>query len=831
MNRNSVLALASLVVFLLPFNVNAELYPTGAYKYKHTPAPKASGSTSRSSVPGNVSTPRSIQGDTRDFEEMRDLPINSLEYKLGRKVAIVYLGQGTDITAFTGFLVGPDLLLTSNHCLFKEDNTLYSLQGSALRMDFYSRNQGSNPLSGAKIKKILKNSWNLDYALLQLDRSLGDTYGWLDISTSTPPLYSSVTIIQHPRGRPKEIVRKNSSITKVYPTAIHYEADTEGGSSGSPVFIKNSRHVIALHHSGRAGHHNEGILMKRIYPEIKSFIQDSQAAPKKRTHDLANTKKFEQSIINAAEKFEQGQYSAAIKDFDQAIRLKPDFFLAYHLRGVAKKRLGQYNAAIKDFDQVIRLKPDDANTYHWRGVAKHKLERNSEALQDFQTSLKLAEKAGNTQLKTNNKSWIESIVTASLDINSVPNRATVYIDGRKIGITSIHTYKVDTGTRGEKQVKIELVLDGHKRHTANITLVGGKTKTFNVELEKLPTPRKPERRPAPEPERRPTPTPTLDITSTPSGATVYIDGTNVGTTPLRGHKVDTRTRSEKQVKVSLELEGYKSRETHITLENAESKPLNVELEKIPTQITSQAIAVEKRSEKMVLIPAGKFRMGTDTLVGNESKPIHTVDLDAFYIDTHEVTVGEYKEFLLESGHPVSLHRNLSEFSPTDDHPIVGVSWLDAMAYAQWAGKRLPTEAEWEKAARGRLIDEHYPWGNDEIDSSKANYGNIHGRTMPVGSYPPNAFGLYDMAGNVAEWCMDPWDSNFYANSPAKNPFAGHKSLDETIVDSKSVRGLRVIRGGSWSQTTSPTFWVSARLNYDVMKKAVNIGFRCVKDAP
>ena len=125
MNRNSVLALASLVVFLLPFNVNAELYPTGAYKYKHTPAPKASGSTSRSSVPGNVSTPRSIQGDTRDFEEMRDLPKNSLEYKLGRKVAIVYLGQGTDITAFTGFLVGPDLLLTSNHCLFKEDNTLY----------------------------------------------------------------------------------------------------------------------------------------------------------------------------------------------------------------------------------------------------------------------------------------------------------------------------------------------------------------------------------------------------------------------------------------------------------------------------------------------------------------------------------------------------------------------------------------------------------------------------------------------------------------------------------------------------------------------------------
>ena len=118
---------------------------------------------------------------------------------------------------------------------------------------------------------------------------------------------------------------------------------------------------------------------------------------------------------------------------------------------------------------------------------------------------------------------------------------------------------------------------------------------------------------------------------------------------------------------------------------------------------------------MKLIPAGKFRMGTNRLANdNGEKPIHSVYLDAFYMDTHEVTVGEYKEFLLDSGHPTSLPESVSEVSPTDRHPVVGVSWHDAMAYARWAGKRLPTEAEWEKAARAGLMDKNYPWGNDPL---------------------------------------------------------------------------------------------------------------------
>ena len=238
------------------------------------------------------------------------------------------------------------------------------------------------------------------------------------------------------------------------------------------------------------------------------------------------------------------------------------------------------------------------------------------------------------------------------------------------------------------------------------------------------------------------------------------------------------------------------------------------------------------TEGMVLIPAGEFRMGTEELATNDSKPVHTVYLKAFYIDQREVTVGEYKEFLRATKYARELHSGLSEYSSSDNHPIIGVSWHDAMAYATWAGKRLPTEAEWEKAARGGLKNMRYPWGNDTIDSAKANYGSIYNGTVAVGSYPPNNYNLYDMAGNVAEWCLDPWDSNFYVNSPTRNPFAGHKSLEATVSDFKSVVGLRVIRGGSWSQNSPPTFWVSGRLKEDSMKRiSMSIGFRCAKDAP
>ena len=242
---------------------------------------------------------------------------------------------------------------------------------------------------------------------------------------------------------------------------------------------------------------------------------------------------------------------------------------------------------------------------------------------------------------------------------------------------------------------------------------------------------------------------------------------------------------------------------------------------------------------MVLIPAGEFQMGSNYLANKELKPVHTVYLDAFYIDTHEVTVGEYKQFLKATqGDAYRFPPSVTKYSPTDKHPIVGVSWHDAMAYAKWAGKRLPTEAEWEKAARGPEQFEHYPWEGKEIGDSQANYGGVWGEILPVGTFKPYSYGLYDMAGNVAEWCLDPFLNDFYENSPSprKNPFAGFlKSRDETIANFESVKGKRVVRGGHWN---SP----ETNVRVDIRQKAAvrtqegkpqgytSVGFRCAKDA-
>jgi formylglycine-generating enzyme required for sulfatase activity len=247
---------------------------------------------------------------------------------------------------------------------------------------------------------------------------------------------------------------------------------------------------------------------------------------------------------------------------------------------------------------------------------------------------------------------------------------------------------------------------------------------------------------------------------------------------------------------------------------------------------------------MVLIPAGTFQMGSDKGDVDEL-PIHTVYLDAFYIDEHEVTNEQYKKFVRATGHSepeglgyTDIYGELkSNFKPWDDlsfnqpnQPVVCVSWDDAVAYAKWAGKRLPTEAEWEKAARGGLVDMKYPWGDDEPDDNKANFADRNTNfdwsdksvddgyiyPAPVGSYFPNVYGLYDMAGNVWEWCADWYDETYYNYSPQRNP---------TGPDTGTKR---VLRGGSWYRAVH-TIRCAERVS-DVPTNSLNIvGFRCVKE--
>jgi serine/threonine-protein kinase len=252
---------------------------------------------------------------------------------------------------------------------------------------------------------------------------------------------------------------------------------------------------------------------------------------------------------------------------------------------------------------------------------------------------------------------------------------------------------------------------------------------------------------------------------------------------------------------------------------------------------------------MVLIPAGEFQMGDHFNKGNDDeRPVHTVYLDAFYMDKYEVTNELYARFLNEYGRNEDEEGHMllnidssdclieyvdGRYRPKEGyerHPVVMVSWYGAVAYARWAGKRLPTEAEWEKAARGGLVGKRYPWGDEEPDGSQCNFADRRSglpwaddsaddgfeRTSPVGSFPPNGYGLYDMAGNVWEWCADWYDKNYYSSSPRENP----KGPD--------FGKYRVLRGGSWSGNPNG-LRAACRDYFDPQYTTNCVGFRCAQD--
>jgi formylglycine-generating enzyme required for sulfatase activity len=206
---------------------------------------------------------------------------------------------------------------------------------------------------------------------------------------------------------------------------------------------------------------------------------------------------------------------------------------------------------------------------------------------------------------------------------------------------------------------------------------------------------------------------------------------------------------------------------------------------------------------MVLIPAGEFIMGME---GSANKAPHKVNLDAFYMDTHEVTQSQYEKM---------RGSNPSKFKGPD-LPVEQVTWSEANAYCMQMGKRLPTEAEWEKAARvGSTAN--YAWGNS-MDPAYAWFKeNANDTTHPVGQKKPNTFGLFDMNGNVWEWVADWYDKLYYENSPAKNP-KGPDHGEE-----------RVIRGGSWYSgdrhlLSATRYWSGPSVRNS------NFGFRCAHDA-
>ena len=335
----------------------------------------------------------------------------------------------------------------------------------------------------------------------------------------------------------------------------------------------------------------------------------------------------------------------------------------------------------------------------------------------------------------------------------------------------------------------------------------------------------------------PTPTlstTTLNFTSTPSGAKVEIDGFTVGKTPLKDYQLETDGQSAKEIEVKVEVDGYEPKVEKFRVRRGTPFSWEFELKKkeLPKTFTG------RDGSTMVLIPAGEFQMGSND-GDNDEKPVHTVYVDAFYMDKYEVTNAQYKRFVdanpewrkdrinkrFHNGSYLKLWNGNNYPAGEADHPVVDVSWYAAMAYAEWAGKRLPTEAEWEKAARGGLKGQKYPWGN-AIDANKANYGRNVGDTTPVGSYAANGYGLYDMAGNVWEWCLDEYDKSFYSGSPVRNPIAG-ADITDVIQNYTNVKSSRILRGGSWYGTLQ-IVRVANRFNNTPSYTLFNFGFRCAR---
>lgn len=229
---------------------------------------------------------------------------------------------------------------------------------------------------------------------------------------------------------------------------------------------------------------------------------------------------------------------------------------------------------------------------------------------------------------------------------------------------------------------------------------------------------------------------------------------------------------------------------------------------------------------MVFIPAGEFLRGRSHTLPDDhlkwfptllkdDRPTGKIFVDAFFLDEHEVTNGQYGAFVKKTRHRAPYNwRNDQVPVGKENLPVVDVSWTDADTYCRSVGKRLPTEAEWERACRGLAEGKVYPWGDQAPTKDDARFEALDG-PYEIRRFKPNYFGLYDMAGNVWEWCADWYGKDYYQTAPAKNPTGPPEGL------------YRVLRGGSWAD--EPKFLTCAYRSWArPAERSPNIGFRCAR---
>lgn len=240
----------------------------------------------------------------------------------------------------------------------------------------------------------------------------------------------------------------------------------------------------------------------------------------------------------------------------------------------------------------------------------------------------------------------------------------------------------------------------------------------------------------------------------------------------------------------------------------------------------------KDGAPMVLIPGGFFTMGSDHDEADE-KPAHRVYVNAFHMDKYEVTTSRYAKFLQATGRERPFKWNEVDLLRDGDRPVIGLSWEDAHAYCRWSGKRLPSEAEWEKAARGTDKRE-YPWGNEDPTSDHGNFDQgfkWKGYTTlsVVGSFESgkSPYGVYDLSGNVTEWTADWYASGYYRASPVLNP-QGPSLPEKAKPFSLDFSHRKVVRGASWVSGLKGMH-STMRAGSAPHNRHGDVGFRCAQD--
>lgn len=323
----------------------------------------------------------------------------------------------------------------------------------------------------------------------------------------------------------------------------------------------------------------------------------------------------------------------------------------------------------------------------------------------------------------------------------------------------------------------------------------------------------------------------LGLEVSPEPADIYIDGQK------KANASGVFKVSEGDHKVEIKKGGYETETLNVFVGEDAVLTKIVSLKRIVTKEEKIKIEKEKKKEEanMVTVPAGEFWYGCNKKVDSDcednEKTAVEIYLDEFKIDKYEVSAFQFSEFLNANGNPGGKYANIDKYSNIEEggkfsakagyenYPVNNVSWHGADAYCKWVDKRLPTEAEWEKAARG-TDGRKYPWGNEVPDESKARYNQgwnslglrvmVSVDSLEAGKSP---YGVYNMSGNVWEWVADWYDADYYLSAPLKNP------------KGPATGSTRVLRGGSWHFDAS-SMRAATRYNNTPDGRSYDDGFRC-----